>query len=468
METHNVLATIFLLWFFALLVGCAIYGLFFRQLAEQSDVKTDIEKSAPRKGETRMTFVPTSPEDTSNNECSQKGYRNSFAGLSLLWGWRSFQICCMLLMILLGFDIYKIDFIPMNWESRSKIELTETSWSDKAFIDNDDGIAVFTRQGTGDCEIACEYVGKKILKIGRTEGQDEIDITDVESLKAAWKDRNCDSEEGCRLTCDAPSHMTASNISMIFLIVFALSHITQLIFALLGDSIAVFFMMPCKVSEATYVLVTEKCIDSSADNDSEIDSWVSRFWASCRRKFNKSGDVRRTLHQVKNFQSVKTIDMTGKSWESCSNSFKIHDEIARRSIMFSSRNQIRYGAVKYQDRIVTHLNGDIISCKQQLQRKWQRLESDDDEQSSAKIHLTTVYPNRYFEFTCIRYIWSDAHQRFKPYRPSCFSGHAAIETYKEGGLVQEQVDEQHCYCGPNNIEVEQKSILKKLSATSKF
>ena len=80
------------------------------------------------------------------------------------------------------------------------------------------------------------------------------------------------------MTCDAPNHMTASNISMIFLIVFAMSHITQLIFSLLGDTIAVFFMMPCPIGEATYVLVTEKIIDSSADNDSEVHPATGYQW----------------------------------------------------------------------------------------------------------------------------------------------------------------------------------------------
>ena len=132
METQNVLALIFTCWFCALIAGCCIYGMLFRQLAEQKDVKSDTIKSpSSTRVETRMTFVPTSPEDTSNNECSQKGYRNSFVGGSLRWGWRSFQICCVILMLLLGFDIYKIDFIPMNWESSSKIDIFEKPWFEK-------------------------------------------------------------------------------------------------------------------------------------------------------------------------------------------------------------------------------------------------------------------------------------------------------------------------------------------------
>ena len=175
-----------------------------------------------------------------------------------------------------------------------------------------------------------------------------------------------------------PGKMATPANNQIFLIAYIMVHIVQLVFAVLGDRMTIFFMMPCPIASATCVLVTEKSTEQ-AEGDSELNSTFSRVIKSVRKRLNIHTDIRSTLHPVKTFTN----------------------------------------------------NGGT---------------------------------SRYFEFTCIRYIWSDVFQRFKPYRPPAPSGTGAIKSKDKGGLTTQEVEEQHCFCGPNEMNVPVPTILDALTA----
>ena len=69
---------------------------------------------------------------------------------------------------------------------------------------------------------------------------------------------------------------------------------------------------------------------------------------------------------------------------------------------------------------------------------------------------------RYFEFTCVRYIWNDAGQRFKPHRPKPVTGNEALSAVSNGGLSSGEVEEKHAYCGSNQIDVPVPTVFKAL------
>ena len=81
---------------------------------------------------------------------------------------------------------------------------------------------------------------------------------------------------------------------------------------------------------------------------------------------------------------------------------------------------------------------------------------------------TDADSTRYFEFTCIRYIWSDTFERFKAYKPAAFSGNSAINARNNGGLNKQEVEEQSCFCGPNAINVPVPSIPDALMAEFRY
>ena len=123
----------------------------------------------------------------------------------------------------------------------------------------------------------------------------------------------------------------------IFFVLYCMVHLVQLCFAVKGDEMEIFFLVPCEMSEATYIKVTENSPEVM-EGESDTNEWFNKFVKKLRKRFKLAdGDKRITLHPVKTFTSEKET-------------------------------------------------------------------------------------NRYFEYTCIRYIWNHDRQQFRPYQPPATSG----------------------------------------------
>jgi cation-transporting ATPase 13A3/4/5 len=81
----------------------------------------------------------------------------------------------------------------------------------------------------------------------------------------------------------------------------------------------------------------------------------------------------------------------------------------------------------------------------------------------VEVEVHAAESQRYFEYTCIRYIWSDAEARFLPVGTEAgLSGKEAARRIQQGGLTTEQLKERQAV-GPNIIHVPVPGVLASLA-----